>query len=282
MAAKAIALAFALSCIPTPAESAPRANAYARHLEGLKKTIPPGFTVLVEKPFVVIGDESADKVRQRAKSTIRWAVTRLKKDYFGKDPDEIVDIWLFKNRGSYMRHAWEIFGDRPSTPYGYYSPTHNALIMNISTGGGTLIHEIVHPFIASNFPNCPDWFNEGLASLYEQSADRRGKIIGLTNWRLAGLQKAIRAGSAPSFQKLCESTSHEFRAEDPGTNYAQARYLCYYLQEKQLLRKYYASFFKNRASDPGGYRTLKKVLNENDMAAFQKRWETWVSDLRFP
>ena len=24
--------------------------------------------------------------------------------------------------------------------------------MNISTGGGTLVHEIVHPFIEANFP----------------------------------------------------------------------------------------------------------------------------------
>ena len=34
--------------------------------------------------------------------------------------------------------------------------------MNISTGGGTLVHEIVHPFIEANFPACPPWLNEGL------------------------------------------------------------------------------------------------------------------------
>ena len=49
--------------------------------------------------------------------------------------------------------------------------------MNISTGGGTLVHEIVHPFIQSNFPNCPSWFNEGLGSLYEQCRERNGKIV---------------------------------------------------------------------------------------------------------
>ena len=42
--------------------------------------------------------------------------------------------------------------------------------MNIATGGGTLVHEIVHPFMAANFEQCPSWFNEGLGSLYEQSA----------------------------------------------------------------------------------------------------------------
>ena len=50
--------------------------------------------------------------------------------------------------------------------------------MNISTGGGTLVHEIVHPFVAANFPNCPAWFNEGLGSLYEQSGEVNGAIHG--------------------------------------------------------------------------------------------------------
>ena len=40
-------------------------------------------------------------------------------------------------------------------------------IMNIATGGGTLVHEIVHPYVEANFPGCPAWFNEGLGSLYE-------------------------------------------------------------------------------------------------------------------
>ena len=255
---------------------------YVRHVESLKKKTPAGFTIVVEKPFVVIGDESPDSVRRWARGTIRWAVKQLKEGYFQKDPDEIIDIWLFKNRGSYVKHTWEIYRDRPGTPYGYYSPVHRALIMNIATGGGTLIHEIVHPFIAANFPACPDWFNEGLASLYEQSSEKKGKIVGLTNWRLAGLQRAIRAGKLPSFKQLCETTSHEFRNEDPGTHYAQARYLCYLLQESGLLRKYYAQFVASHKTDPGGYRTLKKVLKETDMTAFQKRWERWVLGLRFP
>jgi hypothetical protein len=209
--ASLIVIACALAFHPAPVDAANRdsSNDYDTHLKALKKKTPPGFTIIVEKPFVVIGDEAADIVRKRATATIRWAVKRLKSDYFNKDPDEIVDIWLFKNRGSYMKHAWEIFHDRPGTPYGYYSPTHSSLIMNISTGGGTLIHEIVHPFIASNFPNCPSWFNEGLASLYEQCEDRRGKIAGLPNWRLPGLQKAIRAGNLPSFKTLCTTTKNQ-------------------------------------------------------------------------
>jgi hypothetical protein len=66
-----------------------------------------------------------------------------------------------------------------------------------------------------------------------------------------------------------------------GNNYAQARYLCYYLQEKGLLVKFYNAFISSTKKDPSGYETLKKILNESDMAEFKKRWEKWILKLRF-
>ncbi len=153
--------------------------------------------------------------------------------------------------------------------------------MNISTGGGTLVHEIVHPFIEANFPDCPSWFNEGLASLYEQSRDERGHIQGSTNWRLNGLKEAIAEKRVPAFKTLCSTTRHEFYEEDPGTNYSQARYLCYYLQEQGLLVKFYHEFRENVVTDPTGYKTLQNVLGTDDMEAFKQRWEAYTAGLRF-
>ena len=96
------------------------------------------------------------------------------------------------------RGVKSLTGNEPGTPYGFYSAKHNGLFMNIATGGGTLVHEIVHPYVEADFPNAPPWLNEGLGSLFEQSADRDGHIVGLTNWRLAGLQRAIRANRTGS------------------------------------------------------------------------------------
>jgi hypothetical protein len=256
---------------------------YAQHMMDLKKRIPSqAFTTVIQKPFVVIGDESPELVRARAERTVKWATDRLKAMYFKKDPDKIIDIWLFKDKPSYEKHTWKIFRDRPDTPFGYSSPENAALIMNIGTGGGTLVHEIVHPFVSANFPDCPSWLNEGLGSLYEQSGGKGTEIVGLTNWRLADLQKAIRKKRVPSFKTLTSTTTDEFYLEDPGTNYAQARYLCYYLQEKGLLKKFYHRFVSGHKKDPTGYNTLKEVLNEKDMAAFQKKWEAFVTKLSFP
>src|SRR5664279_1403049 len=99
--------------------------------------------------------------------------------------------------------------------------------MNFATGGGTLVHEIVHPFVEADFPDAPSWLNEGLGSLFEQSAERNGHIIGLTNWRLAGLQKAIRKKGLTTFEALAKTSSSEFYRDHEGTNYAEARYLLY-------------------------------------------------------
>jgi hypothetical protein len=149
---------------------------FAEHLAQLEKSVPPGFTVVVQPPFVVIGDESPAQVRARAANTVKWAVDKLKQDYFERDPVEIIDVWLFRDQTSYTNHARLLFNDTPTTRFGYYSASHRALIMNISTGGGTLVHEIVHPFMRANFPACPAWFNEGLASLYEHAAEKSGNI----------------------------------------------------------------------------------------------------------
>ncbi|HEY5886003.1 MAG TPA: hypothetical protein VIT88_15050 [Pyrinomonadaceae bacterium] len=251
------------------------------HVTRLKKRLPSKeFSIVIQEPFVVVGDEGEIAVQQRAEDTVKWAVDRLKQDFFTKDPDHILEIWLFKDEASYEKHTQLVFNDTPTTPFGYYSPVHKALIMNIATGGGTLVHEIVHPFVEANFPACPPWLNEGLGSLYEQSGEENGHIHGYTNWRLPGLQQAIKSKTVPSFKLLTGMTPSAFYNDDRGTNYAQARYLCYYLQKKGLLVKFYKEFHANQKTDLSGYATLQKVLGESDMDQFKKQWEKFVLGLR--
>jgi hypothetical protein len=268
------------------------ADDFAKHIQALKSELnnklphdiagnpQPNFSFVVQPPFVVIGDEPADVVQDHANNTVKWAVDRLKLDFFTVDPKDILDIWLFKDAASYDKHVALLFGDKPTTPFGYYSPAHKALIMNIDTGGGTLVHEIVHPFIEANFPACPPWLNEGLGSLYEQCGDANGHIHGFTNWRLPGLQKAIRLKKVPSFAELTAHDSNAFYNDDKGVNYAQARYLCYYLQDKGLLVKFYKTFLARQKEDPTGYKTLQKILAEADMQRFKLKWESYVLALR--
>lgn len=276
--------------IKEEAEKAKKAEEEGEEYEPrkLQPRLVSNFNIVLEKPFVVVGDDTAAMVRRHSEGTIRWAVDRLKEAYFGQDPDHVITIWLFKDKPSYNQNVVDIFRRRPHTPFGYYSPWQKALVMNIDTGGGTLVHEIVHPFIAANFPECPSWMNEGLGSLYEQCHDRNGRIWGRTNWRLRGLQKAIEDEDyeLPTFEELCGTTTRQFYDRDPGTNYAQSRYLLYYLQHHGLLRKFYHEFRRSVEDDPTGYETLQRVLEEaelaeEDMEKFQEKWTEFVMNLRF-
>ena len=295
------AIFFTFACTSTPAEQTkpsvvPRAAAprpvvpvttpelaaadFNLHVAQVKKRLPSNdFTVLIQPPFVVIGDGPASEVKRRADDTVKWTVDKLKQDYFTKDPAEIIDIWLFKDAQSYEKNTQLLFNQKPSTPYGFYSPDRRALIMNIGTGGGTLVHEIVHPFMEANFPACPPWFNEGMGSLYEQTGEENGHIYGYVNWRLPGLQKAIKDGTVPAFEKLMGMDTSTFYADRSGVYYAQSRYLCYYLQEKNLLVKFYKQFHADQKTDPSGFKTLEAVLRERDMVQFQKNWEKFVMGL---
>jgi hypothetical protein len=283
------------SPLPSPTPPAHRTFTdadFAKHLALLKGEIKrkvtsadphapaPDFSFVIQRPFVVIGDEPKAAVQQHAEGTVKWAVDRLRQDFFQNDPNEILDIWLFKDAASYEKYARLLFGETPTTPYGYYSSTHKALIMNIDTGGGTLVHEIVHPFMEANFPACPPWLNEGLGSLFEQCGDADGHIHGFTNWRLPGLQQAIRLKKVPPFKDLMAMDTNAFYNEDRGVNYAQARYLCYYLQQKGVLVKFYREFLDRQKEDPSGYKTLQRVLAETDMDVFKTKWEKYVLTLR--
>lgn len=260
-----------------------QANDLTQRAQQLRQQYGPrGFHVVVCEPFVVLGDEDAQVVESRATQTVRWAVDHLRKKYFPDDPERIVDIWLFRDRDSYEKNCQEILGIKPHTPYGFYSSTKDVLVMNISTGGGTLVHEIVHPFMAANFPQCPSWFNEGLASLYEQCATKNDTIWGLTNWRLRGLQLSLEQQRVPSFKTLTATSTREFYDDDPGTNYAQARYLCYYLQEQGLLTRFYTEFRQQADEDPTGLQTLARILEVTDWPDFERRWQTYVLGLKFP
>ncbi len=264
--------------IPAVAVAAPTAEDLEVRQAALEKKLEgQGFTVLVESGFVVIGDEGAAKVKKRAAGFFRWTTGLLEKDFFSKRPDKIIEVWLFKNEKTYRKGAKKFFNDEPETPYGYYSPEDDALIMNIGPGPGTLSHELVHPYMETNFPNVPSWFNEGLASLYEQPLEKNGHMWGGTNWRLPGLQKMIRDKTLPSIATMLKTTRDGFY-EAPYDSYAYARFLCQYLQDHGKLRAFYAKFLAD-TKDRTGQAALEAVLGQ-DLATFEPVFRTWALALR--
>jgi hypothetical protein len=266
VAAAVLLFSTAARAEPTKEDLEKRATELEKKLKGEK------YTVLVEPPFVVIGDFGEKNVKKITTGFLRSKVALLEKDFFTKRPDRVLEVWLFANQKSFRAGAKKFFNDTPDTPYGYYSPDANALIMNAS-GLGTLSHELVHPYMEANFPDVPSWFNEGLASLYEQPGERKGHIVGFPNWRLPNLKKEIKAGTLPKIGKLLGTTRDQFY-EASYDSYAYARYIVYYLQEQGKLQEFYKKFLEDK-KDLTGATALAAVLGE-DLDTFEPKWRKWV------
>lgn len=278
LALTALAAGAALLTLAAPVRAETAAKALEAHRAALEKRLQgQGFTVVTEGPFVVVGDESPTRVRSRATGFLRWTIDLLEKDWFDKQPEKIIEVWLFKNERTYRKGAKKFFGDDPETPFGYYSPDDRALVMNIGPGAGTLSHELVHPYMEANFPDVPAWFNEGVASLYEQPRERDGKLVGTTNWRLPNLQKQLRARTLPSLATMMSTSSDEFYGAEYDS-YAMARFLCQYLQDHGKLAEFYRAFVADE-KDRTGKSALEAVLGK-ELAEFEPAWRAWVLGLR--
>ncbi len=244
--------------------------------------------VIVSSPFVVGGNLTRQELNDWVQRTIGPASRAMANCYFDKPPTRPITVLLFRDEDSYNHYASAIFGDEGLSVYGYYKPNLRTLVMNIGTGGGTLVHELTHALIDFDFPDVPDWFNEGLASLHEQCnilTDESG-IEGLENWRLAGLQKTIRDGRLRSLETLVHDD--DFRGAEVGLNYAQARYFCLYLQRdgnprgQNVLPEFYRRLREGREADPRGAAAVREAFPDLSWAELDHDFQRWALELQAP
>ena len=240
-----------------------------------------GFESAVVGSFVIVASGPMPRaVRDEAAETVAWASRLLRADFFAHDPGAILTIWVFPDEESYMRGTSAVLGIVPDTPYGFYRPCKHALVVDAGYGYGTLVHELTHAFMDGDFPDAPVWMKEGLASLFEAPREEEGHLRGATNWRLPELQRAIAAGRAPSFDRMADAGRGAFSGKEGPLFYATARYLCFYLQERGLLRGYYAAFRARSGTDANGLGTLRDAT-ARDLGALRREWEGFVMALRY-
>ena len=258
-----------------------RANlGYADRLARVRLTVPPGHVVVSSPPFIVVGDQPREVVTRHVAENVHWAARQLKQLYFERDPVRPIEIWLLGTPDSYARATEALFGEPPSTPYGFFVAEQGTMVMNIQTGGGTLVHELVHAYMAANFPGCPAWLNEGLGALYEMVGEKNGRIWGFVNWRLPVLQEAIAQGRVVPLPKLLALAAEQFYSDPTGLHYSEARYLLYYLQANGLLVRFYKRFRARWQEENASERVLREVLDGEALAVFQRRWESFVRGLK--
>jgi hypothetical protein len=265
-----------------PAESRELEDACRDEAEDLGGRLGDDCQVIVRPPFVLAGDLSEAGLSRWYDRTIHPASQAMNASYFSVQPDEVITILLFSGEEPYNRYAKSLFGDEEVSVYGYFKPASRTLVMNIGTGGGTLVHELTHALMEFDFPKVPDWFNEGLASLHEQCQFREdgSGIDGLVNWRLPKLQEAIADGRLRSLESLISADDFRSSAQ-VGLNYAQARYFCMYMQEQGVLGDYYHRFRKNQKADPLGAATVLEVFPGKSWQDLDEEFREWVRTLEW-
>lgn len=230
--------------------------------------------------FVCAGNLDRETFTAIVNGTVTASAKALWTQYFTKRPNYAIRVYLFNDEQSYRSNAKRLFGDTDVSHFGYYKPDEKALVMNIGTGTGTLVHEMVHALMEPDFPAAPTWFSEGLASLYEQCRNEHGRLIGLVNWRLPVLQVGLKDKTTLPLDKLLATTRSEFLDENLGVHYAQARYLCQYMQQRGALEDFYRLYRDGYTKDNTGAKTLAKVFHQ-PIAKIETDWLAWVKTLKY-
>ena len=229
----------------------------------LRRRLGSECRVIVRKPFVLAGDLPDAVLDEHYRTTIVPTVRALATCYFDRESDEPISILMFSNEKNYRRSAAQIDGKSRASYHGYYEKQTRRIVLNIATGNGTLAHELTHALAHFDFPNMPEWFDEGLASLNEQSrfSDDGLQLFGLPNWRINYLLLAMQHGRLRSIHALV--TDPAFGTQQEAVDYAQARYLCLYLQERGLLSHFYRKLRANTVHRfPLGYCAVAELSLE--------------------
>lgn len=238
----------------------------------------PHFSVVVRTPYVLVGDLDEAQLLRWHDEIVRPVGRALERQFFDARPDRPIVLLLFGSTEAFREHA--VRHDRaPRDCYsGYFLRDERRIVVDASTGAGTLAHELCHALALADFPRAPEWFDEGLASVFEECEfDERGRTLrGLPNWRASQLRAAQGTNVARPVGALVGGGS--FRPEALGFDYAQARALCLWLQDEGLLEVFHRKFRGRVADDPTGLDTLRDVCGYDSPDALDAAFRAWLDD----
>jgi hypothetical protein len=203
-------------------------------------------------------------------------------DRFARRPGRAVAVILFEHAAPYEAWCRAHEGAACISPYGFYEAETRTVVMNAGPGLGTLTHELVHPIVEADFPQAPDWINEGIASLYEAfSLPSAGEIRGHKNWRWPRLARALASSSErshASLSALFAMSDREFRGAREDLNYATARYFCQWMDAQGKLWPFYRAWRDGFARDPTGRAAFVATMGATP-EAMDAAWAAWARAL---
>jgi hypothetical protein len=163
-----------------------------------------------------------------------------------------------------------------------YTLKTRTICVNAGPGASTLVHEMAHPIIQSDFPHAPAWIDEAIASLYETPIfPNRGEIQGVTNWRLARLQRALDSAADKDKVRadaLFAMSDADFRGPDVDLHYAVARFFTQWLEARGALWPFYSGWRDGYTDDRSGEKAFRAAVGRMP-AEVNDEWMAWVRQL---
>lgn len=231
--------------------------------------------------FVLVAPRNGPEIAQAVEVT-KLALQAYLNGRFATLPARALSVYLFSSTAPYEAYCQRRWGSECGTPFGFYRYDERRIVMNVGPGIGTLTHELVHPLVEADFPEAPDWINEGIASLFEQPyLGRRGEIHGGKNWRHPRLMQAFNSASErehATLPALFAMSDQEFRGDRETLNYAAARYFCQWLDHQHLLWPFFQRWRATRATDRSGEQAFREVVGKTPEQA-NDDWVRWVRRL---
>jgi hypothetical protein len=251
-------------------------EACAAAADELLPHLPSTSRVIVRPPFVMAGDLSEEELDRLYREAVLPMTEALWRSYYDRKPDKPVTIIALAGEASYHAAAASLDDYEPLAYAGYTQRHRRRIVFNLSTGRGTLAHELAHVLAAFDFPGMPEWFDEGLAALHEEASFSNDGLTmrGSSNWRSRLLREALREGQLPALETIIKSP--DFRGEGEGLNYAVVRGFCQYLQERGLASHFYRKFRDAVHDDPSGIATLCALLGVGTIDDVDRDFRAWV------
>jgi len=239
----------------------------------------PHTEVQVAEGMFVVAAAGGHRALAPVIDVTRKALSAYFNGRFETRPTRAISVYLFPTAAPYDSYCKARDGAACISPYGFYVHRDRRIVMNIGPGIGTLTHELIHPLVEADFPAAPDWINEGIASLFEHFYfSAPGQIHGAKNWRHPRLVQALRSKqerSDASLPALFALSDQQFRGNKEDLNYATARYLCMWLDERGNLWPFYQRWRAHSAEDPSGVRAFQAVVGKTPAEA-NAEWVAWV------
>ena len=250
-----------------------------RRAHEIRRCLAGDHHLIVRPPYILAGDLSEEELEHHYTQTVLPTARALRLAYFDAPIHEPVTLLLFSGERAYRNAARTLDHRNTASYYGYYVRPERRIVLNIGTGEGTLSHELAHALGHFDFPDMPEWFDEGLASMYEEAdfTEDGLQLVGVSNWRLNHLLQAIQNRRLQTLESLF--VSGRIRSERQEVDYAHARYFCLYLQDRGILPFFYRKFRSSVAEDPGGLRTLCEIFDTPNLDPVDRDFRRWVIEL---